>query len=100
MRKTSPPSSWACAVDEAQGPMKAECLGYGRDLTATRRQGRRRDDCQFVQHDGRVLDKHGVGHIVAGGKRLDMKAEGPECIFEQTMLGCGPSGIDWLSFQE
>ena len=75
-------------------------LGQGSGFRAAGHGTEGKDDGKFVEDDGGILDKHGVGEIRLRGERNDTSAEFFEELFVSEMLRTGDFEIYGLARDE
>src|SRR2546430_10228059 len=84
-------SSWKKNVFELSKPGKS--VSERLSLTTASFRSERQDHRQFIEHDGRIFDKHGVGKSRLGGERNKAGAQVTEQLFARVgrFLGYGYS---------
>ena len=80
-------SSWKRNVFELSKPGKS--VSERLSLTTASFRSERQDHRQFIEHDGRIFDKHGVGKSRLGGKRNNAGAQFTEQLFVRVVLFLG-----------
>ena len=85
--------------DLAQRAMARELLGDRWRFGPARHRARSRHDRHVVQHDGRILDKDAVRHLVAAGQADDLVARVRERGLIGGVLAPGTADVDWRSRQ-
>lgn len=87
-------------LDVFEPAKRFECSGDGGGFWAPGFSAERKNNSQFVEHQGGVLDEHGVREIGFGRKRDDARAESAEEILVGVMLCVGFGEIDGLASNE
>ncbi len=80
-------SSWNRNVFELSKP--GESMSERLSLATASFRSERQDHCQFIQNDGGIFDKHGVGKSRFGGKRNNAGTQFAEQILVSVVLLLG-----------
>src|SRR5207248_1246848 len=88
MRRTSPPSS-VPGRDTYSSFRNLESVSEQLSFATASLGSERQDHRQFIEHDGRIFNKHGVGKSGLGGKRNNAGAQFTEQLLVSVVLFLG-----------